>query len=280
MKGRTELVALALLLGGCLDRVSLGTDCVQGMRCGPLVGELPGTPGFPVQPGTPLDGSMMPSTVDATLPSDAGTPDDAGASADATLTLDAGDAGPELAFPALVNGSFEALRGDPGALAFSPLEPLPLGFTTSDSWGACRTGFSVLENAASTSEADLQDVSPSDGMYFLEVGGGVGSSTGLRQTLETPMRARTRYALRVDLRASAGAQVGLEIFGSQLDCVNGAKLAETVAVSDQGWQSFCLTFTPIIDTPQLVLVPASRGSGGGTNGRLFVDNLRRDPSCR
>lgn len=210
----------------------------------------------------PLDASL-----DATKGPLADAASDASSGEPDASMLDGGGEPP--LFPALRNGSFELTRGRPGEIAYSPIDPIPLGTNLIEPWGACRIGFSALESD--------QSVLPRDGAVFVEADLSFIGVSGLRQTLATPMRAGTRYGFAIDVRASAGADLALQVSASQVDCVAGIKLAESARASNQGWQRVCLSFVPLIDTPQLLLQPVARGLE--TSGRLYFDNLRADPTC-
>lgn len=273
-----SVVALGVLLSGCLEAVSLGSECpARFSRCEPNIeGPPDGPDGSPRDASLPsmamdagfvdvrppldasLDGASEPS-VDASGDASVGEPVDASA-------LDGGAA---PLFPELRNGSFELTRGRPGEIAYSPIDPIPLGTNLIEPWGACRIGFSALESS--------QGVLPRDGAVFVEADLSFIGVSGLRQTLVTPMRGGTRYGFAIDVRASAGADLALQVSASQVDCVAGVKLAESGRISTVGWQRVCLSFVPLIDTPQLLLQPVARGLD--TNGRLFFDNLRADPTC-
>ena len=293
MDARRGLTALARIIAsgcagslfaGCHESVLLGSQCPEFVdRCDQIVVGPPGDPdaagldaAFPdggIDSGVSgplLDGSLDATPGDA---ADATPPGRADAGLDAALL----DGGAGVLFPALRNGSFELTRGRPGDIAYSPIDPIPLGTNLIEPWGACRTGFSALESADSSPGSGRQDVLPREGAVFVQSEvAGIGTS-GLRQTLETPMRGGLRYGFAIDVRASVGADLTLVISASQIDCVSGAKLADTGPISDQGWQRVCLSFVPLIDTPQLLLQPMARGLDG--SGRVFFDNLRSDPSC-
>jgi hypothetical protein len=279
---RVSTLARALVMGsllsGCLEAVSLGSECPGRIeRCDHKV-EGPGDqPDGSRPPSMPPMGNidsgmtnMQPGT-DASL--DAGTGAMADGSADASWSeqpdADGLDGGETAQFPALRNGSFELTRGRPGDIAYSPIDPLPLGTNLVEPWGACRSGFSALESS--------QGVLPRDGAVFVEADLSFIGVSGLRQTLATPMRGGTRYGFAIDLRASTGAELTLQVSASQVDCVAGVKLAESGRVSDQDWQRVCISFVPAVDTPQLLLQPVALGLD--TSGRLYFDNLRDDPTC-
>lgn len=270
-------IVVGSLLSGCLEAVSLGSQCPARFdRCEPIFEGPTGGPDGSLGPAMPplgldagvinvsppLDGSLDATTgplVDATsdAPSSEGS--------DASLV----DGGEPPLFPALRNGSFELTRGRPGEIAYSPIDPIPLGTNLIEPWGACRIGFSALESS--------QGVLPRDGEVFVEADLSFIGVSGLRQTLAMPMRGGTRYGFAIDVRASVGADLALQVSASQVDCVAGVKLAESARVSTQGWQRVCLSFVPLIDTPQILLQPVARGLD--TSGRLYFDNLRADPTC-
>jgi hypothetical protein len=224
-------------------------------------------------PAPGLDGGRleMRPPLDASLDGTTAPNADASADASGSGSVDAAvaDGGDPPLFPALRNGSFELTRGRSGEIAYSPIDPIPLGTNLIEPWGACRNGFSALEND--------QGVLPREGAVFVEADLSFIGVSGLRQTLTTPMRGGTRYGFAIDVRASAGAELALQVSASQVDCVGGVKLADSGRVSNQAWQRVCISFVPLIDTPQILLQPLARGLD--TNGRLYFDNLRNDPTC-
>lgn len=265
------------LLSGCLEAVALGSQCPARFdRCEPNIDGPAGDPDGSRGPDIPsmgVDASFpdvrppLDASLDATKGPLADAASDASSGEPDASMLDGGGEPP--LFPALRNGSFELTRGRPGEIAYSPIDPIPLGTNLIEPWGACRIGFSALESD--------QSVLPRDGAVFVEADLSFIGVSGLRQTLATPMRAGTRYGFAIDVRASAGADLALQVSASQVDCVAGIKLAESARASNQGWQRVCLSFVPLIDTPQLLLQPVARGLE--TSGRLYFDNLRADPTC-
>jgi len=271
-------LAAASLLASCVDRVALGSECSTGVTfCVPTDGELPGPD---VNPGVPTD----PPLVDGSTIMDAGASIDAGGQVvDSSVEVDgsaddaaAPEPGPNIS-ELIRNPSFELTRGTFGGIAYSPINPLPLGTNLIEPWGACRTGFNAVASAEAVRGSGINDVVPQNGASLIEVELTFGGRAGLRQTLATPLRAGTRYAFRIDVRASVDDDDRmLEFYSSQLDCVMGSKLTEVGPIGSEGWQSVCVSFVPPTDAPQLILVPTASGIGG----RLFLDNLRADPTCR
>jgi hypothetical protein len=271
------LSGLGVLLSGCIERVTLGSECENGQTfCAPPIGAPPGMGnGAGLPPSLDSDSAVVtvPPPIDGGLVAlDAGKP---------TTRSDAAEpiAAPDVA-ELLRNSSFELTRGSFGPLAYSLIDPIPIGTNLAEPWGACRTGFYAVERAESVRGSGLEDVRPREGESFIEAELNFAGRNGLRQTLLTPLRAGTRYGFRIDVRASVDdGDRALEVWGAQLDCVMANKLAEVGPIGSEGWQSVCVSFVPTVDVPQLMLVPTARGLGTSI-GRVFFDNLRADPSCR
>ncbi len=201
--------------------------------------------------------------------------------------VDAGDAGilpitPDTPFPALENGSFAITRGVAGPLAYEPIDPLAIGTNLAEPWAACRPGFSVVESANASDGLPAVTVVSSDSTTFVEADLGVIDILdlmGLRQALQTPLRAGERYALRVDVRASLGANATLELWASYVDCVPAIRLASVGAISDSDWRSVCLSFVAPMDIPELILAPSRLSTVDNIAARVFFDNVRPGPDC-
>ncbi|MDB4976629.1 MAG: hypothetical protein JWN48_4970 [Myxococcaceae bacterium] len=268
--------ALALLLlTGCVEPVALGSQCAE------LAESCPSTSGLrPADPGAPL------LSLDATVvapPVDIVRPDGAvlGPVLDGSVTLPPSmDGGTALRglFPELRNPSLELTRGVPGNLAYSPLDPIPLGVNLAEPWSACGFGVSVLRSTDAARGSNLDDVKPTDGPGFVETNLGLPALQGLRQTLGSPMKKDVRYSFMVDVRAAVGADVTLEVWGSFVDCVGAVKLTDLGNVPEV-WQTKCVAFVPPMDLPQLFLQPSVRSSDTNADLRMFFDNLRSDPRC-
>ncbi|MDB4990351.1 MAG: hypothetical protein JWN04_5529 [Myxococcaceae bacterium] len=275
-------VAVALLLlMGCSQAVELGSRCPAVTSvddvCQPAA-NAPSDTGAPLvsvdaavaappSPPTLLDGA-------ATGPSDGGV-----------VTTDANVKGPSHLdgsvhgiLPALQNHSFELTRGSPGALAYSPIDPVPLGVNLAEPWSACGFGVSVLQNADSTRNSGANDVLPTNGPGFVEANLGVPALQGLRQTLSSPLKGDVRYSFMIDVRAAVGADVTLEVWGSFVDCVGAVRFTSVGKVPEY-WQSVCVAFVPPMDVPALFLQPSLRSSDTNGDLRIFFDNIRSDPNC-
>lgn len=266
-----------------MDQVVLGSACpADAALCTTDGAELPGNG----------SGSGDPTADSAMSPNGAANRDGGSVRADGGrpwYVPPAGNAGFADAGDALANAditermqnlSFELTRGSFGALAYSPVDPVPLGLNLVEPWGACRTGFNVVESAESVRGSNRKDVLPRSGESFIDADLSFSPGrSGLRQDLAYPLRAGTRYSFLIDVRVSSDNEDGtLEIWSSQLDCLPTNKLAEITPISSRDWQTVCVSFLAPTDVWQLVLVPNVR-SLVATSGRLFFDNIHSDESC-
>jgi hypothetical protein len=268
---RRELAFVLLpWFSACIEAVTIGRECVVNLGLCEREDAPP--------PSAPLDASLDAQTrvSDASSYEEPDAGDAAGASADAS-TVDGALPSAAL-FPGLRNGSFEVTRGQPGALAFEPVDSVPLGGTLADPWAACFFGFSALAISESTRGSGTQDVRPTEGAVLVEADVGVTGLSGLRQRLSAPLQVGQRYGFRIDVRATPDAAIELELWGAYFDCARDTKLAQ-VPLPGDGWSSVCVSFEASRDFSQLMLLPVNRGVPGGSP-RAFLDNLRADPSCR
>jgi len=174
----------------------------------------------------------------------------------------------------IANGAFDLNRGIGGQLGFEATESVAVGLNIAAPWSACRLGFNGVSSAyAVRGDADSQEVRSSDGSTFIEANIGADDFSGLAQPLKQPFLQGKRYSFAVDLRASAGDQVALELWGSLITCIPAIKLVETRRVND-GWQRVCIAFDAPVDVAELVIKPVGRAGS-----RAFFDNVRADPGC-
>jgi hypothetical protein len=269
---RGAVAAAVLLLSGCVEAIALGTQCPGALDC---VGDgpSPDSPGKPGSPLTAIDGAVVgPNGIDGGQQ----RPDDAGDLSDAAAAGPVPSGAP-VVFPGLENGSFSVTRGGFGNLAYSPIEPIPLGVNLAEPWSACGFQVSVLASAESMRNSGTFDVLPTDGSGFVEANVGVPALQGLRQNPPVPIKQGVRYGFSIDVRAAVGADVTLELWGSFVDCVEGVKLADVGKLPEQ-WTRMCVSFESRTDLPQLLLKPSARGFGNG-DSRVFFDNIRAVRSC-
>jgi len=277
--GMAWIAVWLLPVAGCVESIPLGSECperfahcaskdidIEDVR--PNIKpdgsvRVPQRPMHPLDGGSSLDGALVANDAD-TLSEDAASPPR--------------DGGAE---PTIANGSFELTRGRPGLLAIEVLER----FTTTrvDPWRVCWLGFSVL-TSASPVRGGAPSIEPSDGASFIENELMFGPMRGaLAQTLARPLVRGERYGFRIDVRASQGADTTLELWGTSMDCMAHAKLADVGPVPTGGWESRCLSFVAPSDYTQVMLVPVGRTGdriADRDGARVFFDNLRDDPSCR
>lgn len=267
------LAKLGWLLAGCVETVPLGTECPFGVPC--LDAGLRAPPGDAGRDAEFALDAREPS-LDGASPPDGEMAAETGAAATDASGVDAqADAGgPSW----LDNGGFATVPEGFGALGYEPLDGLPLLGLSVTPWAACRVGFRVVASARSDRLPLEHDVFPTEGDSFVEADVLFGGRQGLRQTLREPLRAGTSYALALDLRGSVGDDVRLELWGAPANCATSVELAKTGRLPEQ-WQSMCLRFVAPSDVPQLVLAAVS-GSLDSSAGRVFIDNVRVDPSCR
>jgi hypothetical protein len=262
--------ALALL--GCESMVALGGDCEPfGNTCGES--------SQPVHPRPP-DASNDAHTPEPSPHDGGGGADEGGWKSDtgAPWEPDAGtDAGePTRAlFPSLDNPSFELQNGtSAGDLGAS------LSTTDISPWYHCQVpGASFLRV-----EEAVGDVLPAEGgafmgfqyPYFADL------PVPVFQTLAEPLRAGQTYAFMVDVRsegAGADEMLALGVRGGSVRCSAVEMLANTEYLPVGAWESRCVRFTPRQDMTQLSLLPVVKGVIALTF-KLYVDNIREDPSCQ
>lgn len=174
------------------------------------------------------------------------------------------------------NGEFELTRGlgGPLGLELETSSSIALGENFIAPWSVCRTGFSGVQSSyAVRGDADSAEVLPREGEAFVEAAIGVEDFSGLKQLLKQPLERAARYAFRVDLRASAGADVALEFWSSAIPCLPTLRLARTAVVGDT-WRSVCVVLEPPLETHELIIKPV-----GKLGTRAFFDNLRSAPDC-
>lgn len=276
--GMAWIAAVGLLpVASCVESIPLGSECPERFaNCSARDPEIED-----VRPSvrTPDGGRTRPIR-----PLDSGLADglDGGLGTGAALDAEARDAGlaPTSvadAGPVIANGSFELTRGRTGLLALEVLERLTS--TRIDPWKACWIGFGVL-SSASPVRGGAPGVVPTQGETFMEnelmfaVMRG-----GLTQPLTRTIARGERLGLRIDVRASQGADATLELWGGQLACMPSAKLADVGIIPSERWESRCLSVTAPSDLSYLMLIPGSR-TPDRDGERVFFDNLREDPSCR
>lgn len=174
------------------------------------------------------------------------------------------------------NGALELTRGVAGPVASETSSALGLEANVIAPWSACRPGFSAVQSSyAVRRDADSVEVLPREGAAFVEAAINDDGFLGITQRLKRPLERGGRYAFRVDVRASAGAEVGLEFWSAALHCFPTMRLAETPAVQDS-WRSVCVVLEPSwLETQELIVRAVGRP---GT--RVFFDHLRSDPGCR
>lgn len=256
-----KFVALLLLVAACVDDVTLGRECIVLDLCRPP----PSTPSDDVPV---LDASVEPP-LDATAPV-------VDAAREAAVLQPVIDARVPTVNTSVDNGSFELTTGTGGTLAYeSFLYPLGTNFVAP--WKACRYPLNAVLRADSVAGSGAGDVQPRAGDAFVEAEVNVGNNGGLQQQLSTPLEAGMRYAFRIDARTTAGAASTLELWGSNISCVPGSKLADFGALPES-WASLCASFTAPERFTFLMVVAAPRGDVVGIP-RVFYDDLRTDGSC-
>lgn len=118
-------------------------------------------------------------------------------------------------------------------------------------------------------------LTPSEGSALLVT---TPDGTSTAQTLTTNLIAGTRYAFLVDIAASAGAtDLTLLVQGSS-GCLSAEALTTTSPAVAGEWSAVCVTFTP--DKTYSSLMLSAVAATTTTSARLFVDNIRTDPSCQ
>ncbi|MET0344033.1 MAG: hypothetical protein ABW252_23670 [Polyangiales bacterium] len=263
-----------IFVAGCVETVPLGHECEdQSERCVP--------PDAPVSPP------------EAARPTTTRTPRDAGASAPPPVA-DAGEApapvsdaarppprAPELPlFPDLENRSFETLAaGSLSSRADARTAP----------WVACDLGWNVVERVfVRAASGGTEMVLPTEGDFFMEY---VRPETSdpvapLSQHLERPLESGKRYALRMDVQVSAAVGVMLEVWtGSRHEddaasCEPRQRLGDTGVIEPGGWRPVCVNFeAPTSSSLQELMVVANFSEASSSNVRVFIDNLRQDPTC-
>jgi len=181
-------------------------------------------------------------------------------------------------FPGFVNPSFEITSGAPGGglissfvVQVSPwLGCSPPGFGP----GAYRQADLRADTSAGTPTA-AELIAPSEGSALLVT---TPDGTSTAQTLTTNLTAGTRYAFLVDIAASEGeSDLTLLVQGSS-GCLSPEALTTSAPAVPGEWRAVCVTFTP--DKPYSSLMLTAVAATTPTSARLFVDNIRADPSCQ
>jgi hypothetical protein len=212
----------------------------------------------------PLDGALADGP-DAQPALEAGTGDGGGGNS----------GGPPGVLPGLENRSFDLKNGsDPGDFGGTA----PLSNTDISPWYQCQVpGASFLRV-----EEQVGTATPREGQTFMAFGFPYVADLPvlLYQEPLTPLRAGQPYAFLVDVRAEGGDQViALGVRGGNVRCEALTKLTDTDYLPDGQWVERCVRFTPDNTLTQFALVPVVKGVIA-SSFRLFIDNIRSDPSCR
>lgn len=188
-------------------------------------------------------------------------------------------------FPALENGSLEITAGSKttgGVL--SSFGVVPTFAVQASPWASCSApGFGpgayptadLRANFPAGAPTAEEQLAPSDQECLINASP---DGTALAQTLNEPLRAGMHYAFMVDLASTTGAtDLSLEVEGGTGPCFSLKSLTKVGPAVPGVWTSFCARFTPAQDHASLVLSVSSTQASSGT--RLFIDNIRADPSC-
>jgi hypothetical protein len=279
--------AALVLLAGCSDTISLGSECPQ--QLGPCV-----------QSG--LDASVEPTTVPPPPPvavvdarvtvMDSARPvPDAGSPVPPMPSQDAGPTSSRALLPALRNRSFEIVDGGaPGAVAAISLVP---GTASIQPWHTCQAFAAdrVIAMKASTEEAlptttpdggAPELVLPRDGRAFVTAQPPVGFDLlvlPLIQKLEEPLRAGQRYAFGLDVRTTGDLAATLLVRGTNGE--DGCRqvqegLTRSEPILSDEWQSLCFEFVPPFDYTHLLLQANFELL---SDSSLYFDNLRPLEGC-
>jgi hypothetical protein len=278
LEGSCTALLAAWTLAGCQSTVLLGGECPTREACvgdGDRTGDGDGSAGEDASVGDgdrsgDGDGAPSEAGVDADVSGDAGdgdmvTPADAGAP-DAAHTP----------MPDILNRSFERTEGEGSGDINGPLAP-----AKADPWYHC---LPPVQTQYLRLEQNTDGVKPSDGNYFFAFGypAWVMLPIPIYQHLQTPIRAGQRYAFLIDVQAiSAGTddRLGLEVWGGNTHCLTTTTLATTPYQKNSEWITQCVAFTAQDDLTEIALVPKNL-NGIAVTDRLFLDNIRSDPSCQ
>ncbi len=253
---------------GCESKIALGSECPPfGVEClermprgdgdanGPDVGgdDPNGDDGGPSDPGDEVDGQVG-------------------------LPMGGGAIVPSSRFPAFKNGGLEITAGstDGGLLSYLAVRASP--------WLSCSTpGF----GAGAYSRADLranmpvgapapEDIlAPTEGKGLINM---PPDGRTLAQTLAEPLMAGERYAFMVDIASTRGTtDIVLEVLGGTGSCFAPELLTMTAPATPGVWSSRCIRFVPTKNYRSIEFSASSPTTATGS--RLFVDNIRDDPSC-
>jgi hypothetical protein len=255
----------ACWLAACESTLALGSECLQLDHACEKLG---------TRTGGPADGGPGDAGAGIAVDASGGSASDAQASAlpdggvpSAGLGIDPGIQNPSFE---LQNGSS---AGDFGATT-------PLSNTDISPWYQCQVpGASFLRVETSDDGA-----APTHGKTFMtfQFPYYVTLFVPVYQTLSTPLKKGQQYAFLVDVRAdgaNSDRALALDVRGGNVHCGALARLAVTDYLPTGSWQTRCIRFTPDQDYTQISLVPAVKLDVAVTY-RLFVDNIRTDPSCQ
>jgi len=270
---------------GCTEAIPLGSECPAdpGVCKRPASGDGAPRPELPEDEDDdlePLDGGAPFPARDAEPPVEAGSAVDAG---------EPRDGGPIPLFPAMRNPSFELTGGAAGDVTV-----LSLNGTVIAPWYTCQpvgggtpgplTAVRVEHGAVARDTVDGgaldQAVAPQHGTVFVSMQYFAGLiQLPLLQQLREPMRAGVPYGLAIDVRVSNPASnLSLILAGTADSCWSSNDLLTvTPPITQSGWRTLCLHFTPATDLPNLVLAVGSTTPLDGS--RLFLDNLRSVDGC-
>ncbi len=262
---------LLAVCAGCEDKIALGSECP------PFGGEcLDRNPRANGDANEGNGGETTPPSGSGSADGDAASPE-MPRDGQVALPDDAGVVTPGSVFPTIRNGSLDMTGGskDGGMLSYLQVQASPWLSCSPPGYGpgAYPTG-DLREFPVGTPKPE-DTLIPTDGNGLISVSA---DGTTLAQTLSEPLLAGQRYAFMIDVASTnRTTDMSLEVLGGSSTCFSPEPLAVTPPAEPGVWTSVCISFTPTKNHRSIMLSASSPEASSGS--RLFLDNIRADPSC-